>query len=442
MPQATYHFPIGFQWGTATAAHQVEGGNINNNWAAWEAEPGRIKNGHKSGAACDWWGGRWKDDFDRAKETGQNAHRLSVEWSRIQPEADRWDENALNYYREIIRGLVDRGLTPMVTLHHFTDPLWIVEKGGWENAETPALFEKFVAKVGNALKEYVTTWVTINEPNVYTYGGYLNGGFPPGKNDMEAAFNVMTNLLRGHAAAYRTIHAIQKQARVGFAVNYRSFQPRRSWSPFDRWIANFLHQNYNASFIDCLVNGKFRFATKSTSVPEAVKTQDFVGINYYTRDLITFKPLQFARFFHQANFPPNTELSDTGFLANVPEGMFESLKFANRYQLPIIVTENGVEDADDDLRPRYTIEHIHQIWRAVNFNWPVKGYYHWSLVDNFEWERGWTQRFGLWGLDLENQVRIRRSSVDVYAAICHENGISSEMVQQYAPQIFSKLFPS
>ena len=177
MPQATYHFPRGFLWGTATASHQVEGNNTNNQWWKWEQE------GHtngKSGLACDWWGGgRWREDFDRAAEGGQNAHRFSVEWSRIQPEPDRWDEDALERYRIMLRGLKERGMTPMVTLHHFSDPLWLYEKCGWEHEDVVPLFEKFVRKTVDALKEYFTLWCTINEPNVYALSGYVTGDFRP-----------------------------------------------------------------------------------------------------------------------------------------------------------------------------------------------------------------------------------------------------------------------
>lgn len=442
MPQAAFHFPTGFLWGTATASHQVEGGNTNNNWSAWEAEPGRILHGQKAGLACDWWSGaRWKEDFDRAVETGQNAHRMSIEWSRIQPAPDRWDEDALDYYREIVRGMVSRGLTPLITLHHFTDPLWLTERGGWENAETPALFAAYTSRVVEALKEYCTTWITINEPNVYVVSGYQNGGFPPGKNNLGLAFQVMANMIRGHARAYQIIHKLQPQARVGFALNYRGFDPAHAWSPFDRFITRFLFQNYNGSFINTLVDGRFRFAGRSLSIPEAAKTQDYIGINYYCGDLVEFRPLRTRELFHRRYYPTGAILSDTGFIANMPLTFFKALKWAEGFKKPIIITENGVEDADDDMRPRYTVEHIHQVWRAVNFNYPIKGYFHWSLVDNFEWERGWTQRFGLWGLDLETSARIRRPSVDFYAAICKENGITSEMVQKYAPEVFSKLFP-
>ncbi len=199
MPQAVFHFPRGFLWGTATAAHQVEGNNTNNQWWHWE-QAGHTKG--LSGLACDWWGGRWREDFDRAVEGGQNAHRFSVEWSRIQPAPDQWDEDALERYRAMLRGLRERNLSALVTLHHFTDPLWVWEKGAWENEEIVKLFEKFVRKTVGALKEYVTSWVTINEPNVYALSGYANGAFPPGVNDIKRAVRVEANMLRAHAAAY------------------------------------------------------------------------------------------------------------------------------------------------------------------------------------------------------------------------------------------------
>ncbi|MBT7781596.1 MAG: glycoside hydrolase family 1 protein, partial [Anaerolineae bacterium] len=188
MAKAKIQFPRGFLWGTATASHQVEGKNTNNNWHAWE-EAGKTAD--KSGLACDWWGGRWREDLDRAVETGQNAHRFSVEWSRIQPEENRWDEGALNHYREILRGLRERNMTAMVTLHHFTNPLWLEEMGAWENDKTPQFFADFVHKTVSALKEYTNLWVTINEPNIYAYSAYVEGAFPPGKKDLKIAFKVM-----------------------------------------------------------------------------------------------------------------------------------------------------------------------------------------------------------------------------------------------------------
>jgi beta-glucosidase len=158
MPEATYYFPDGFLWGTATSSHQVEGGNTNNNWCAWENEPGRIAKNHKSGLACDWWGGRWKEDLENAAAGGQNTHRLSIEWSRIQPKPDTWDENALEYYRQMLKGMLKLGLKPMVTLHHFSDPLWLYESGGWENNDVPVYFTEYVRKVVSALKDLTDFW--------------------------------------------------------------------------------------------------------------------------------------------------------------------------------------------------------------------------------------------------------------------------------------------
>lgn len=441
MPDATYHFPRGFLWGTATSSHQVEGGNSNNNWYAWEQQPGRILNGHKAGLACDWWGGRWREDFDRAAESGQNAHRLSVEWSRIQPTPERWDESALDHYRQMLQGLQERGLTPMVTLHHFTDPLWLSEQGGWERESVVELFARYSEKVVEALKGYVRHWVPINEPNVYAFSGYMSGEFPPGRRNQDVGVRVMANMVRGHAAAYQAIHRQQPDALVGAAVNVRDFWPNREWSPLDRWVAGQLAKNFNDAFWEALATGKFNMAMRRQRIPAAKGTQDFIGVNYYTRDYVAFSPGNPGELFSRRFYRPEAELSGTGFLANEPDGFYEVLKSATRYGLPIYVTENGVEDADDRLRPRYLVEHLHQMWRAVNFNWPIRGYFHWSLVDNFEWERGWTQRFGLWELEVNSQARRRRPSVDLYQAVCEANGLSSEMVRAYAPASEPRLFP-
>jgi beta-glucosidase len=442
MAQATFLFPRGFLWGTATAAHQVEGNNTNNNWWAWEQQPGRILDGHKSGLACDWWGGRWREDFDRAAESLQNAHRLSVEWSRIQPSPDRWDEDALDHYRQMLRGLVERNMTPMVTLHHFSDPLWLEEKGGWEAPEVAVYFEKFVRKTVEALKEYSTLWCTINEPNVYATSAYASTEFPPGRHSIGAAFRVMANQARAHAAAYHTIHELQPQAQAGIALHYRSMVPAKPWFPPDRQLVRLLSRLFNDLFPRAFIDGVVHTLASRVRVPEAKGTQDFLGINYYSRDYVAFDLFKPGHLFGHRFYRVDAERSPTGFIANEPAGMFEALQWGTQFGVPLYVTENGVEDAADRLRPRYTVEHIRQVWRAVNFNWPVKGYFHWSLVDNFEWERGWTQRFGLWELDTETQARRKRASADLYAEICRLNGISSDMVANYAPEIFADMFPN
>jgi beta-glucosidase len=441
MARATFHFPRGFLWGCGTSSHQVEGNNKNNNWWAWEGQPGRILNGDKSGLACDWWNGRWREDFDRAAEGNQNAQRFSLEWSRIQPTPDRWDEDALDRYREMTRGLIERDMTPLVTLHHFSDPLWLAEKGGWENEAVVDDFVRYTRKVVEALQEYVTYWVTINEPNLIAVLGYLFGDWPPGKTDLGAALRVFTILVRAHAAAYHAIHEVQREARVGIALNVRPLLPAHPGSPLDRLVAGVQSSMMNEFFPRALQSGVLRFPGWFRRMPEAKGTQDYLGINYYTQELVSFNLTHAGELFGSRCCPEGAEVSETGYIANLPQGLFDTLKWGMKFGVPMIITENGVEDSKDVLRPRYLIQHVHQAWRAVNFNYPVKGYFHWSLVDNFEWERGWTQRFGLWELDVETQRRRKRPSADLYAEICKENGLSSEMVARFAPEILEQMFP-
>lgn len=434
-----------FLWGTATSAYQVEGDPVPSSWATWEQQPGKILGGDRSGQACDWWNGRWREDFERAAAASQNAHRLSVDWARIQPAPDRWDEEALDRYRLMVRGLTERGLTPLVTLHHFNNPKWLEDRGGWENPETPALFAAFARRVAAALKNYVSIWVTINEPNVFMYFGYVEGAWPPGKRSLDAALRAAANLVRGHAAAYKAIHTEQPEAQVGAAHHIRGFGPMSAWNPLDRVGAGLLNQLFNNMIPQAMASGKLNAVVRQVRIPEAADTQDFIGLNYYTQTKVRINPL--AKVALQQRFPAGSDLSDHGEISNVPDGLFKALRWAQQFTgpdgfpLPVYVTENGVEDADDDLRPRYLLEHVHQVWRAVNYCYPVRGYFHWSLVDNFEWECGWSQRFGLWELDPQTQVRKRRRSADLYAEICALGGISTDMVAKYAPEIAEKLFP-
>jgi beta-glucosidase len=218
---------------------------------------------------------------------------------------------------------------------------------------------------------------------------------------------------------------------------------KRAWNPLDALMRNIRYNGVNMAFPSALSTGVMHGPLSKIQIPEAKGTQDFLGLNYYSMDTVSFHPWKRNELFTHAEYQTDADMSDNNFLANLPEGLFETIKWAVRTypNLPILITENGVEDANDHMLPRFLAQHIHQVWRAVNFNWPVKGYFHWSLVDNFEWERGWTQQFGLWGLDRETQKRIKRPSVDLYAEICKENGLSSEMVQKYCPEVFERLFP-
>jgi len=441
MINAIHQFPDAFLWGTATSSHQVEGDNTNNDWWDWEQQPGRIIKGHTSGKACDWWGGRWEEDFDRSSSDGQNAHRLSIEWSRIEPSPNVWDQDSLDYYRQILKGARDRGLKPVVTLHHFTNPMWLAEQGGWTNPEVVDHFENYVRKVVGSLRDFVNIWVTINEPNVYAINGYLMGDFPPGKKELNTTFHVIHNLVQAHAAAYHAIHDIDPSASVGITHYFRGMQPAKSLNPLDRWVTGIRHRNFNELFPQAAHDGIIRYLGRKIRVPQAAGTQDYFGLDYYTSEHVTFNLFHPQEIFSRGFYPDNAVLSGTGFIMDSPEGFWKALTYAHSFRLPIFVMENGVEDKSDQMRPRYLAHHIRQVWKAVNFNWYVKGYFHWSLIDNFEWERGWTQRFGLWELDPETQERRKRPSADFYSEICKAKGLSSEMVAKYAPEILDEMFP-
>lgn len=441
MPPAREHwaFPDGFLWGTATSSHQVEGDNKNNNWWAWEHEAGRIQDGDRSGKACDWWGGRWAEDFDRAAEAGQNTHRLSIEWSRIQPTPDTWDTTAVAFYREMLQGAQRRGLKPLVTLHHFTDPLWMAERGGWLNPESPRWFGKFVTKAAEALGDLCDTWVTINEPNVLAYEGFSAGRFPPGGRSIGQALRAMLHLTQAHAAAYHALRQERPEAQIGIAHHIRGMEPLRPGNPLDRVVASVRRRIFNDAIARAAVDGKLRLPGRTLSVPEAAGTQDFLGLNYYTTEVTRFSLKCWSELLGCSGYPPEADLSPTAFAANVPAGFSRALAWAHQFGLPIYVTENGIEDPQDDFRRRYTLEHIHAMWVELARGLPIRGYYHWTLVDNFEWAHGWSLRFGLWSLEPSAQLRGRRPSVEMYQEICRRNAMDRTLVERYAPDVLSRI---
>ena len=418
----TLRFPDGFRWGTATSAHQVEGDNVHNDWWAWEQQPGRILNGDGSGSACRWWT-RAEEDFDRAAALGQNAHRLSIEWSRIEPEPGRWDETALDRYREMLRGLRLRGIEPMVTLLHFTVPLWFADRGGWTRDDAPALFARFVERALPALGEHCDHWCTLNEPVGWVISACIRGRWPPGGRSVIGAMRVATNLARAHAAAYHAIHRHQAAAQVGFANYFRLFDPADPRSALDRFVAAQQDRFVNRAFLDAVTSGRVRAFPWRANIPEAAGTLDFVGVNYYTRDLTRFNLLVPNRLFGR-NFPGSgLPISDGAYGVIYPEGMYRVLHLAHRYGRPVYVTENGIPDQDDDQRPAFIVSHLREVWRAIQEGVDVRGYYHWSLVDNFEWADGWSLKFGLIAVDPATQVRTERPSAQVYAEICRSNAL-------------------
>jgi beta-glucosidase len=410
-------FPEGFLWGTATAAHQVEGGNHANDWWAWESVPGRIKNGDRSDPACDHYG-RYRDDFRLLASLHQNAHRFSLEWSRIEPSPGQFSTEAIGHYQQVLEALRSNGLKPVVTLHHFTNPGWIAEAGGWDTPETAEYFARYVDRVMLELGMLADDWVTINEPTVVAYQGYVHGEWPPGKRDLGAAARVLVNLLRGHWMAYERIKSRRPEVRVGLAHHLRIFDPARGWAPLDRLVAAAFQRVFNETMLRSLRDGRLAFPlTRAGRASGPRASQDFIGLNYYTRELVRFNRGYRAELFGQRVIKSNTLRSDLDWEV-YPDGLYRTLLWLRREHLPVVVLENGIADRADALRSEFVVSHARAMLRALEAGVPLRGYFHWTSFDNFEWAEGYSAKFGLIANQPASQERQPRPSAQVYAELC------------------------
>jgi beta-glucosidase len=426
-------FPENFLWGTATAAHQVEGGNHANDWWAWEQVPGHIKNNDRSDPACEHYL-RFASDFDLLRSLHQNAHRLSLEWSRIEPVPGEYSATALAHYRDVLLALRDRGMEPLVTLHHFTNPTWIAAAGGWESPETPEYFARFAERVTDELAGLAKVWITINEPTVIAYQGYVHGEWPPGKRDFGAALRVVVQLLRGHWLAYERIKRGHPELQIGLAHHLRIFDPARRFAPQDRLVATAFNRVFNQSVLRSLRKGRLVFPlTRAGTFSGPPRSQDFIGLNYYTREVVKFNHRYGAELFGQRVLLEPALRSDLSWEL-YPEGLYRTLVALRREQLPIYVTENGIADRDDTLRPEFLLTHVAAMHRAIAAGVPVRGYMHWTCFDNFEWAEGYGAKFGLIACDPTTQERRVRPSGRLYAEICRTNRVPATAELPPAPQ--------
>lgn len=436
MSSDSLRFPEDFRWGTATAAHQVEGEPADNDWWAWEQIPGKVRDGTDAGRACRWWAGCYTEDFDLAQVMSQNALRLSLDWSRIEPREGQWDGAAIARYREILGALRTRGIEPMVTLFHFVSPQWLVNKGGWENEGVVRHFERFATKAVEELGDLADFWCTINEPNVYGTYSYLLGLWPPEKRSLGTTFRVIRHQLVAHGLAYRAIHRVQPQARVGMAQHLRVFDPFRPGSILDRGAARLQDNLFNELVLSPPVDGVLRPPLGLwAKVPELVDSQDYIGLNYYSRDMVTFDLSQPGMAFTRRFAMPGAEFSMEGWGEIYPAGLYRLLKRMQKYGKPLYVTETGVPDNDDSQRPRFLVTHLAAIHRALSEGVPVKGLYFWALTDNFEWKEGFSARFGLIGLDLATGARTLKGSGKLYGEISRAGAITVDMVNRHAPEL-------
>ncbi|MBI4862276.1 MAG: glycoside hydrolase family 1 protein [Candidatus Riflebacteria bacterium] len=425
-------FPAGFLWGTATAAHQVEGGNSGNTWWDWEQVPGHIKNGDKSGLAADHWN-RFASDLDLARAINCNAYRFSVEWSRIEPADGVFDQAAIGHYREVLAACRQRRLTPMVTLFHFTLPRWIGALGGFESPVVVDRFARFSRRMGQELGDLVDLWCTENEPVVYALASYGNGVFPPGKTDVGVALRVYARLIEAHGKAYRALHDSDRidadgdgrPALVGIAKHLRVFDPYSPYSTPDILAARALDQLFNRVFFHACTRGEARISGPAPGAPvESIHdlglrgTMDYIGVNYYSRDIVKFNPA--SPLMADLTVNQGSPTSDLGWEI-YPEGIYRTLMSLKRYNLPVFITENGVADGPDKLRKAFIRDHLHWIAQAISDGVDVRGYFHWSLMDNFEWAEGFWPRFGLYRVDYGTQARTLTEGGRFFSEVAGKN---------------------
>ncbi|QKQ98523.1 family 1 glycosylhydrolase [Candidatus Nanohaloarchaea archaeon] len=417
-------FPEDFFWGSATAAHQVEGDNTND-WTRWEKQNAEkladnaksrfnpytdlgmptpewqeIKDqasrpeNYISGKAADHLN-RYKKDFQLASKLNHNAYRFSIEWSRIEPEEGEINPEAIEHYHQVLDELEKRGIEPFVTLHHFTNPQWFADRGGWASRQAHQRWQNFLDTVVEEFGDRVDYWITVNEPLLYSLEAYLLGGRPPNKHSPVAYRRSVKNLIKFHKQAYRKIKRQDGNSNVSFSTNNAYFES--GGGPLNTAIAKIGKEWWNNYFI-------------KKALPEL----DFIALNFYFRNRIHYG------FFKNEY----RKKSDMGWEL-YPQGIYNVLQDLKKYNLPIIITENGLADSEDSNRTWYLQKILKHIHRAREDNAPVAGYLHWSLLDNFEWDFGFWPRFGLIEVEYDTYERTVRGSAEKYAEIIDQNGLYS-----------------
>lgn len=389
-------FPNNFLWGTSTAAHQVEGNNTHNDWWRWEQEvPGRIK----SGTASDHYR-KFKEDFVMAAEMKHNIHRLSVEWSRIEPNEGEFNQGEIDHYKEVLGELKKRNIKSMVTLWHFTLPAWFADKGGFENRSNLKYFYRYVELCVKEFGGLIDYWLVINEPNHYVAKSYLMGMWPPQKRNFFTGIKVTRNMAMAHRESYKLLHKIISNCQVSSAHQLINYFPKSKWNPVD-WVLS--------KTMSLLANDLFIILTKGY--------HDFFGLNYYYKYATSLHNL--VRHITQVEVIKTMEDlgQDLGWIMD-PQGIYWALsKIWKMTGKPIVITENGIADSSDILRQKHLLDHLKWVGFALTRGIDVRGYLHWSLIDNFEWQSGFLPRFGLVEVDFDTQKRTPRPSSKLFTKI-------------------------
>ncbi|MFH1876696.1 MAG: family 1 glycosylhydrolase [Candidatus Omnitrophota bacterium] len=397
------NFPQSFLWGAALSSYQAEGGNFNSDWFLWE----KTRNITPCGKACGHYE-RFESDFDIAHSLGLNALRVSFEWARLCPSPDAFDEEVLEHYQRVICALAARGLTPLVNLHHFTNPVWFAERGGWLNAANIDSFLCYTKRIAQVFKEHVAYWLVFNEPFVYAYNGFVRGIWPPGARSYAQARRVIENIASAYISAYQEIKAIYgaRISHVSFSKHMRFFAPCPVFSlGLSSLAARVRDAIFNIQFIE-------RLATRGVL--------DFIAVNYYCKEYVHFGFPAGRECAHQFHRERKNHIGWWMY----PEGLYALLLRLRRFRLPVIVTENGSAETDNDAYRDYMQAHIEAVARALRAGVDVRGYLWWALLDNFEWDKGFEYRFGLIHVDYAAMTRTVRPFALDFAGIAKENRVT------------------
>lgn len=412
----------GLELGAASSATQIEGGELNHSWMDWYRR-GHIKDGSSPARANDHYK-RWQKDDQLMADMGLQIARIGVEWARIEPEEGVFDQAAINHYVAEVRWLNGHGIKPLVTLHHFTNPMWFEEMGAFEKRRNVQYFMRFVTRMVQAFGADVTEYVTINEPNVYAILGYFFGEWPPGKKRFRKAVRVMSVLTVAHVQAYQLIHALQKgmgitETRVSYALNMHVFEPENPHKFRHRLASYIAERCFQGSLSKAMELGVFRWPIRNPGKIKKGLYCDFIALNYYTRAVM-------------AGFQNGTRkavpVNDLGWEI-YPQGIVECLrKLVRLHPLPIYITENGTCDTSDAFRCRFLYDHLRALCKA---GLPVRRYYHWCFTDNFEWAEGESARFGLVNVNYKTQKRTVKRSGTFFAEIIKQGGVTEAMYHEY-----------
>jgi len=423
MSNAVIEFPPDFVFGSATSAHQVEGLNVHNDWWAHEHAAG-TNAVEPSGAACDHYH-RYADDFRLLRFLGQPAHRLSIEWSRLEPHEGCIDTTAVEHYRQVFASLREHDIEPWVTLHHFTLPQWFAERGGFARRENVAMFGRFVEQAARAYGDLVEHWCTINEPTMYALLAYRAGYFPPRRSDGDLAVEVLGNLLEAHVAASTALRAHARRApRVGITLSVTAHEPLDPGSAADRTLAARRDGQSNEVSFAALRTGVLAYPERPAREIAGLRaSSDFVGLQYYTRTR------------HDAvrgRVPPAADRPCTQMGWEIyPEGLPPLLHRASATGLPVYVTENGIACDDDRMRVHFIADHLAAVDTARRAGADVRGYFYWSTMDNFEWNAGYRPTFGLVAVDRTTLTRAARPSAYFFSEIIRERRLTPALVDLY-----------